>query len=138
MFENKRRGTNHGESITPVQERAITALLSCRTLEDAAREARVAPATLRRWRLVPAFAAAYQAARLALLESATNALRSATSEAVDALLRNLTCGKPAAEIRAAEIILTNAYRSAEVEDLTERIAAIETFQAKEEGGDAHG
>ena len=134
MFENERRH----ENITPVQARGVAALLSCRTLEDAAREARVAPITLRRWRERPAFAAAYQAARLALLESATNALRSATSEAVDALRRNLTCGKPAAEIRAAEVILTNAYRSAEVEELTERIAAIEALQAKEEGNNARG
>jgi len=134
MFENERRH----ENITPVQARGVAALLSCRTLEDAAREARVAPITLRRWRERPAFAAAYQAARLALLESATNALRSATSEAVDALRRNLTCGKPGAEIRAAEVILMNAYRSAEVEELTERIAAIEALQAKEEGNNARG
>jgi len=134
MIENERRH----ENITPVQERAITALLFCRTLEDAAREAKVAPVTLRRWRLLPAFSAAYREGRLALLESATNALRSATSEAVDALRRNLTCGKPGAEIRAAEVILLNAYRSAEVEELTERIAAIEALQAKEEGNNARG
>ena len=120
MSENERVA-----KITPAQERAISALLSCRTLEDAASAAGVGTATLRRWRDLPAFDAAYKTARLALLESATNALRGATSDAVDALRRALTCGKPAAEIRAAEVILTNAYKSAEIEELSERIAALE-------------
>ena len=119
------------EELTPAQEKAIQALLSCRTLEEAAKVSRISAATLRRWRALPGFAAAYRIARFAMLEASTNALRGATGAAVDALLRNLTSGSPSAEIRAADVILTAAYKSAELEELAERIAALEErYEAK--------
>ncbi len=82
------------EELTPAQEKAVYALLTCRTFEEAALSAGVSRSTLQRWRALPAFVKAYQDKRLDLIAGTTNALRVASAEAVNALVRNLTSGKP--------------------------------------------
>ncbi len=71
--------------------------------------------------------AVVEAGRLELLAKATAQLCEVTSEAVETLRRNLACGNPQAEIRAAQCILDLAYRGAEVEELAGRIAELEDF-----------
>ena len=115
------------EKLTPAQERAVSALLSASTLEEAAKLAKVSPATLRRWRQTEPFDAAYRSARVALLDCATASLRRAATEAVDVLLSVMRDPDARAgdRIRAASIVLDKAYTSAELEDLAERIVALE-------------
>jgi transposase-like protein len=54
--------------LQPKQEEAILALLSNRTVEDAARAVTITPRTLYRWLREPGFDAAYRQARRAAFE----------------------------------------------------------------------
>jgi hypothetical protein len=102
-------------------EQAIAALLTEPNHEAAAKSAGVSPATLQRWLRNPKFKAMFRAARRAVLEGAIGLLQNAAVASVEALTRNLTCGKPASEIRAAEVILTHAAKGLEMFDLAERV-----------------
>jgi hypothetical protein len=52
-------------------------------------------------------------------------LLQACTEAVATLRKNLTCGKPSAENRAAATILEQATRGVELLDLCERVEQLE-------------
>jgi hypothetical protein len=52
-------------------------------------------------------------------------LQRASRLAVEALERNLMCGKAPTEVRAAEIILQNAIRAVEVDELQARVEQLE-------------
>jgi hypothetical protein len=104
---------------------AIAALLAEKTQTDAARRANVGEATLRRWMKNPKFLRLLRAARRSVLETAVGRLQQITSKAVETLERNLSCGNPGAEIRAAAEILDQAVKGAELLDLTERVQELE-------------
>jgi hypothetical protein len=87
------------------QETLIAAMLTEPTLAAAAAKAGISPATLYRWQKSPRFAAAYEAARHQIVDNSIARLQRSADAAVDALERNLRCGHPAAEIRAALGIL---------------------------------
>ncbi len=116
-------------------ELAIAALLSESTIEAAARKAKVGYRTLKRWLTLPRFQAAYSAARQALVERTVAGLLAITSKAVETLSRNMRCGQPGAENRAAELALAQAFKGAEVLDLARQIAEIKE-QVRE--AEAHG
>jgi hypothetical protein len=108
------------------QDRAVAALLTSRSIAEAAALAGVASRTLERWlRENDSFVAEYRAARRRVVETAIGRLQDATTEAVETLQRNLTCGRPSAEIRAALGILEHATKSIELWDLEERISELE-------------
>jgi hypothetical protein len=69
------------------KEEAITALLSQRNVEEAARSIGIATRTLVRWMKVPEFQAAYREARRTAFSQATARLQQATSAAVTTLLK---------------------------------------------------
>jgi hypothetical protein len=119
-----------GARLDERQEQAVAALLTEPTHEAAAAKAGVSPRTLRYWLAQPEFAAAYRAARQAVLEQTVARLLAATGKAVQALERNLTCGKPQAEIRAAVAVLGQAARGVEVLDLA---GQLEDLQRQLEG-----
>lgn len=101
-------------------------LLSTRTIADAASSAGVSSRTLERWLAEnDEFVAEYRAARRRVVEGAVSCLQEATTEAVDTLKRNLTCGSPSTEVRAASTILDQAVRAVEIYDLETRLAALE-------------
>ena len=109
------------ENLTRRQECAIGALLCERTHEMAAKKSGVSAATLRRWLRLPAFRSAYREARRAAVESAIGQLQQATTEAVEALRRNIKCGAAGHEIRAALGILDHAVQGIELMDLLEEV-----------------
>lgn len=114
----------------------MAALLTARTIPDAATEAGIGGRTLERWLSEdPAFVAEYRAARRRVVEAAVSLLQDATTEAVDCLKRNLNCESPSTEVRAALGILDQAIKAVEVYELESRLAALE---AREEGGDGYG
>ena len=117
--------SGHGEKRTRLEEAAITALLACPTIEAAAEQAGIAPATLRRWLAEPEFKARYRAARRSVVEGAIGRLQQAATQAVDALARNLACGIPAVEVGAAKAVLDQAVKAVELVDMAERIEALE-------------
>jgi hypothetical protein len=118
-------GTGHGEKRTRSREKAIAALLTHPTVKGAAKAAKVGERTLQLWLQDAEFLAAYRGARQKVLEVALSALQGATRQAVAALGRNLKCGKPPVEVKAAAVVLAQAVRSAELLDLQERLAELE-------------
>jgi len=111
--------------LTAVQEKAIAALLSAVTVEAAAKKAGVSDRTLHRWLRDPPFRQAYLAARRVVMEQAVGRLQRASLGAVDALVRNLKCGQPATEVRAAQVILESGMKGVEMLEFEERLATIE-------------
>src|SRR6266540_3697619 len=107
------------------QDKAILALLTEPTVEAAARSIDSAPATLWRWSQQPEFKARLRDARRAVVEGAIGRLQQAATEAVDTLRRNLTCGTPSVEVKAAATILDQAIKAVELFDLAERVEHLE-------------
>jgi hypothetical protein len=117
--------SGHGEKRSRQAEAAISALLTCPTLDAAAGQVGIAPVTLRRWLADADFKARYRAARRQVVEQAIGGLQQAAGEAVEALRRNLVCGVPAAEIAAAKAIVDQAVKGVELVDLAERVEQLE-------------
>jgi hypothetical protein len=126
-------GSNHpasggimagGSKLGRKREAVIAALLSEPSQEAAARKAGVGEATVARWLRDPFFQAAYRQARRAVLEQAVGRLQQLCGEAADALKRNLTCGQPASEVRAAVAVLEQAGKGLEALDLLDEVAEL--------------
>ena len=115
----------NGDTLTPKQEHAVLALLASPTLEAAARSAGVSPVTLWRWQRDPAFQEEYRAARRRMVEGALAALQHAAAEAVATLRRNLACGSPSVEVRAAVAVLDQTIKTSELMGLAERLERLE-------------
>ena len=79
--------TGHGAKFGRKQEEAIAALLSHRSIDDAAQAIHVAPRTLLRWLQLPEFGAAYRKARRAAVSQSAARLQQATGAAVSTLLK---------------------------------------------------
>jgi hypothetical protein len=118
--------------LKPKQEEAIMALLSNRTVEDAARVVKITPRTLYRWLNEPGFDAAYRQARRTAFGQCTARLQQASGAAVSVLLRVLTDpATPAAvKVRAADSVLHHAEKSSEIEDIEARVAELERAGAR--------
>ena len=116
------------------QERAIVALLSEPSIEAAAKTDDVSDASIWRWMQQPEFRVKLRDARRAVVEGAIGRLQQAATEAVSTLQRNLTCGTPAVEVRAATAILDQAIRAVELFDVVERVEQLEArLAARAEG-----
>jgi hypothetical protein len=105
-------------------EEAAAALLAEASIEAAARKARVSTRTLKNWLKDPAFLVLYRDARRAVVEAAVARVQQLTTKAMLTLNRNLECGKPAAEIRAAVALLDYAWRGLETFDLAQQLAEL--------------
>lgn len=118
--------------LKPKQEEAIIALLSNRTVEDAARAVKITPRTLYRWLNEPCFAAAYRQACRTALGQSTARLQQISSAAVSVLARVMTdAATPAAvKVRAADSVLHHAAKASEIEDLEARVAELERAVAR--------
>jgi hypothetical protein len=120
--------------LSDLQEKAVAALMSSRTLEDAAATPglEVSERQLRRWLKDDGeFRGAHREARQEAIRLATARLAALTGEAVAALERNLACRKPSAEIRAALGVWELTLRAAQLEDHEERLTAVEARLAAE-------
>jgi hypothetical protein len=127
----------HGQKLGRKQEAAIAALLSQRTIEDAARVAGVGTRTLFRWLEVPEFREAYLQARRQTFGQGSARLQQATGAAVSVLLTLMLDGNaPAAtRARAAHSVLDLAAKSLELEDLEVRLQRLEQIE-REKNSDA--
>lgn len=110
-----------GTKITRKGETLIAALLTESTHAAAAVKAGVSEATVQRWLKDPTFQAAYRTARRGVVEVAVGRLQQVTAEAVEALRKNLTCGNPAVEVRAAIGVLDQAFHGIELIDLATQL-----------------
>ncbi len=119
-----------GELLTRRQELAIASLLTCPTLALAAAAAGTSVATLDRWLRDPAFRRAYREARARANDLAVGSLVSRLTEALDCLERNMQCGQPASEIKAAVSILDLVLRNRLAFELEERVEELERGSAR--------
>ena len=113
------------KSLSAKQEKALSALLTEKTLSNAAAKADVSDVTLWRWLKDDVFRAEYRRLRRDAVEQSAAQVQTATSEAVETLRRNLSCGNPSAENAAAKMILEHAAKSVEILDVIERLEIIE-------------
>ena len=79
----------HGSQFGRRKEAAIAALISARTIEEAARETGVSARTLLRWLKIPEFREQWLAARRDGLSQATARLQSAVGAAAATLIKAL-------------------------------------------------
>jgi hypothetical protein len=114
---------------TPEERRgwavALAALLTEKTLDDAARRAGVSTKTLRRWLAHPVFARQYRQERSRIVEHAVARMQQASARAVEALELALTVGMPADRIRAARAILDYSVQGIDLFDVASRLEAVE-------------
>jgi hypothetical protein len=126
--------SGHGQKIGRKQEQAIAALLTCPTIEKAAKSVGLGDATLRRWMKDPGFRTDYREARRQAMEQATAQLQKLGSAAANALRENVedTEAPHSARVAAARVVFDVAQRGVEIEDLAERIAALEAKSTGQE------
>jgi transposase-like protein len=117
----------HGTRIGQKMEHAIAALLSHRSVEEAARAAGIGTNTLLRWMKKPEFKAQCQEVRRTVLSHTVGRPQDAASAAATTVLKiMLDQNAPAAtRLRAAEIVLEQAGKADEMEDIEDRVAKLE-------------
>lgn len=117
----------HGAKFGRKKEEAIAALLTQRSVEEAARTVGIGVSTLLRWLEVPEFDAAFREARRKVVAQATAKLQQATGAAATVVLKLMVdVNAPAAvRLRAAECVFDRAFKSIELEDIEARVAALE-------------
>lgn len=120
----------HGNKWTRKKDLAIAALLSEPTIEKAAILVGVSVITLQRWLKHPDFKNRYKAACYQVMEEAILSLQRASNLAVEALKRNLDCGRPTIEVRAALGVLDQSTKATGMLDFELRLSALEEGLSK--------
>ena len=117
----------HGAKFTRKKEEAIAALLSHKSVEDAARAVNVNPNTLLRWLQVPEFRRPYLKARSEVVQQSVARMQQATGAASVTILKLMTDPNvPAAvRLRAAECVFDIAVKGVETEDIEVRVSELE-------------
>jgi len=115
------------QELTVKQEKALSALLSEVTFTSAAAKAGVSERTLYTWLNEPAFKEAYRAACRASVQQAIAQLQNASSNALSVLLEIMNDKEEKASTRviAAKTVLESGMKAFELEDLAQRIEALE-------------
>jgi hypothetical protein len=121
----------HGAKFEHKREQAIAALLTHRNVEAAAHAVGISVTTLLRWMKDPEFQAAYQEARRTVFAQTLARLQDAAGAAVTTVLKvMLDPNAPAGtRLRAAEIVLEQAVRTSELEDIVDRLSKLERATA---------
>jgi hypothetical protein len=124
--------TGFREKLGVKQEAAVLAMLTARSVEEAARVAGVAPRTLYRWLKQKEFDAAYREARRAAFGQAIARLQQMSGAAISVLGKVLVDpNTPAStKVRAVDSVLNHAAKAMELEDIAVRVAALEEATAK--------
>jgi hypothetical protein len=124
--------TGHGSKFGHKQEAAIAALLTHRSLEDAAKTVGSATKTLLRWLKEPAFEAEYRKARRAAFSQSVARLQQASGAAVSTLLKIMVDPNAPAStrVRAADSVLDHGAKAIEIEDIEARVTALEQTRTK--------
>ena len=113
--------------VTPRQERAVAALLQEPTVTRAAAAAGVGERTIRRWLAEPAFRAAVLAARREAFGHAIGLTQRYAPVAVATLVRVMQDDTvhASAKVTAAAVLLRFGREGIELDDLAERVEALE-------------
>jgi DNA-binding MurR/RpiR family transcriptional regulator len=108
----------------------IAALLSTRTVRDAAKKCKLSEPTLYRLLQSPEFKVKFRAARRELVETTTAQLQQDGMDAAKALREIVTNKKAPASVRvsAARVILEQGLKAVELVDLAERLDRLEELE----------
>ena len=119
--------TGHGAKFGRKKEDAIAALLSHRSVEEAARAAGVGYKTLLRWLELPEFRDAYRKARREAVQQAIARLQQNTGAASVTMLKLMSDPNipPAVRLRAAAFVIDYGIKGVEVDDIEARVAELE-------------
>ncbi len=126
----------HGEKKSRKSEQFIAALMSYPSIEAAAKSVGIGNATAWRWMKDPKFTQEYREARREAMRHTTARLQEAAREAVECL-RDIqkTGGSESARVAAARTILEQALKAADLEDVQDRLQALEQgMKRREEKG----
>ena len=117
----------HGAKFGRKKEEAIAALLSQRSIEEAARFAGIGATTLLRWLKRSDFRDEYLKARREAVAQAGARLQQATGAAGVTILKLMTDPNvpPGVRLRSAECVFDYAFKGIEVEDIGMRVAELE-------------
>jgi hypothetical protein len=112
---------------TRKKEEAIVALLTNRSIEEAARATGIDPNTLLRWLKLPEFQKPYREAKWAAFGQSIARLQYLSSAAVSTLGKIMLDSKtpPATRVRAADSILDHTIKAIETEEIEARVEALE-------------
>src|SRR4051812_46934311 len=113
------------DALTPRQARFVAAWCAHPLLVDAADAAGVSIASAKRYARHPTVLAAFRGEAHAVGADALTGVAGLAPAALDALRRNLRCGVPGVEVRAAVAVLDVLTRADDVLALAERVADLE-------------
>jgi hypothetical protein len=126
----------HGAKFGRKKEEAVAALLTHKSVEDAARSVGLNPNTLLKWLQVPEFRALYLKARREAASQAIARIQQGMGAAAITMLKLMTDPNvPAAvRLRAAEAVVGFGLKGIEVEDIEVRLAELEAAAAEDKNG----
>jgi transposase-like protein len=130
----------HGEKRSRKQDIAILALLTEKTMKEAAEKAGISEATLWRWMQEDQFKEKYQEAKSQAVAHVTARLRQSMTVAVDALMEMAENKKTPAMARATacRTLLEFGFKAHEIENLQQRFEQLEEHFKSQEGKQAWG
>ena len=123
----------NGSKLSAKQHRAITALLTSKSVTEAATATGQGERTIYRWLSEPAFRQALSAAEGDLIDVATRRLLQLQGGALDTLEALLGDGADASagvRLRAAQVTLDHLLKLREMRDIEQRLAALEAATAE--------
>lgn len=112
------------------QEKALLALLNASSIVEASEQSGLSQETLYRYLKDEDFKAEYRRLQREQFEQSASLIQQKREKAIETLEKNLTCGQPGAEIRAAQIILEQSQKGIETMDILERLERIEAIQGE--------
>src|SRR5690348_14908864 len=116
------------DNLTPDQRRAITALLSAKSVTEAAITTKISRKTLHAWLKQPEFSSALKEAESELLDQSVRRLASLLTDALDELETLLKEGtKETTRLRAVALVLERYFAAKELADLEARIQQLEAL-----------
>ena len=123
------------ENLGGKKEAAILALLTSRSVEDAARAADVPVRTLYRWLKEPEFDTEYRRAKRAAFGQAVSRLQQGTGAAAAVMLKLMadTATPASTRLRAADCVFGHAKSAIEMEEIEARVAALEQAAESSKG-----
>ena len=114
-------------------EAFIAALLTSRTIEEAAAKAGIALITGRRWLQDPDFVEQFRQMRQEVMGQVLGRVQRASVEAVDTLCSvQVSSDSDSARVSAARTLLDVALRSVEIQELERRLEALERQAGEKE------
>jgi hypothetical protein len=116
-----------GGKFTRKKEQAIIALLTNRSIEEAAKSIGIGTHTLLRWMKVPEFQGAYREAKREAFGQSIARMHYLTSAAVSTLGKIMldSSTPPATRVRAADSILDHTIKAIETKDIDARVTELE-------------